>query len=353
MTKKISIVRLVATSSVVAVIGFAAFMYWAVAKQLPRYSTAPVDRWPSRNIAQPKATVTVMTYNIGHGQGVKDLPTDWRGEDVTKMQLTEVAAAISRADADFVFLQEVDLYSHRTQNINQIEFLLERTDYPYYACAIVWDKNYLPFPFWPVSRHLGHVLSANCILAKYPIKGHEAIIFDKPESNPLWYNLGYIDRGAHKVSAQIGSKQLTLVNLHLEADEEAARLKQVVVVTDWIKTFAGPVIVGGDFNSLPPEACIKGGFIDELHVDLTNDTTIADMRKLLGEYNESLPVEACPSDGVNLAESATFTFPADVPTRTLDYLFAMNGATIKSSRVVSEAGTASDHLPVIAEVQYE
>lgn len=352
MNKKYKIFRIFGAILLALVLILGAFMYWAIGKSLPRKSSLPVHRWPTAQIAQPKTTVTIMTYNIGHGQGVKSLPTDWRGEEVTKMHLGVLAEVINRVDADFVLLQEVDLHSNRTQDINQAEFLLQRTHYPYYACAVVWDKNYLPFPFWPLEHHLGHVLAANCIFAKYPLKNHESIIFDKPESNPFWYNWGYLDRGAQKVVAQIGDKKLTLINLHLEAWEQKARAKQVRATSDWVKSLPGPLVIGGDFNALPAEACRKNQFADEMDADFRDDRTIEIFKNALLDYSETLAIKMCPGSGDNADEVGTFTFPADAPNRRLDYLFGVYGAKIVSGRVVQEAATASDHLPVLVEVAY-
>lgn len=352
MAKKSKSWQIFACVVCILLVGPAAFMYWAIGTSLPQKSDLRVQRWPGTTIAPPKNTLSIMTYNIGHGQGIKELPTDWRGEEVTKMQLEDIAHVLNRVDADFVLLQEVDLNSHRSQNINQAEFLLRRTHYPYYACATVWDKNYIPFPFWPLEHQLGRVLAANCIFAKYPLKKHQNVIFDKPEDNAFWYNWGYIDRGAQKVVAQVGDKKISLINLHLEAWEKKARMKQAKIVAHWAQELEGPLIIGGDFNAIPPEACKKSNFADELDVDFAHDETLSILREGLKNHSESLRVEQCPPAGNNTQETNTFTFPADAPSRTLDHLFTTHGAKIIAERVVKEAGTASDHLPVLVEVEY-
>jgi endonuclease/exonuclease/phosphatase family metal-dependent hydrolase len=45
-----------------------------------------------------------------------------------------------------------------------------------------------------------------------------------------------------------------------------------------------------------------------------------------------------------------FTFPAEAPTRRLDYLFCGPGLTVQESLVDRSAGAISDHLPVWADV---
>lgn len=352
MAKKTKKLRLFLYSFSFIVIAFAVFGYWALGKSLPEKSSPPIAHWPNTQAGQPKALLTAMTYNIGHGQGVKDLPWDWRDAEVTKAQLKEVANVINHLKPDFILLQEVDLDSHRTHRINQAEFLLGQTHYPYSACAIVWDKNYIPFPYWPIKHHIGKVLSSNCIFSKYPLKNHESIIFAKPESNAFWYNWGYIDRGVQKVVAQIGNKTLTIFNTHLEAWEKEARNRQVKIIGDWINSSSGPVLFGGDLNSVPPEACQKNKFGDEPEADFSKDSSIEALRYYLGDHDESLTISKCPSSGYNSQEFNTFTFPSNAPTRRLDYFYTVGSINIRQERVVKEAGTASDHLPVWIEIEY-
>lgn len=321
------------------------FLWWAVGKSLPKEAKLTVHSKADPTEFPSKSTLTFATYNVGHGQGVKAHATDWVDEDVTRLKLDELTKVLRTMDADLVLLQEVDLDSNRSHRINQAQTLLEKTDYPYWACAILWDENYLPFPLWPVGHQLGEIKSANCILSRYPLGEHRRLVFDKPESNPFWYNWGYLDRGIQFVDVTVGKKRIFVANLHLEAYDPDTRQKQAREMIRWLSQVEDPLVIGGDFNSLPPEATEKNGFVDQPEADFTSDNTIQIVRQGLTPLTEAI------SSGQYLnKEQSTFTFPANAPTRRLDYLFAFRGAKVLSGRVFHEAADASDHLPVIATI---
>ncbi len=321
-------------------------VWWAVGPTLPKESTLGADELPHASPLPPKDAITITTYNIGHGQGIKADPTDWRDKKFTEKKMSELAAVLAKIGSDIVLLQEVDLDSNRTHHINEAQYLAENAGYPYYACALLWDKNYIPFPIWPLAHHLGSMKAANCTLSRYPLKNHLRIVYDKPAANPYWYNLGYIDRGAQRVEVQIGNKTLTVVNVHLEAYDIKTREEQARLLMKWVKLIPGPYILGGDFNSLPPEAKVRNGFPDDPTDDESLDTTMQIVRNGFSHYNEALPLSLHQTD-----EQSTFTFRSDKPTRRIDYIFGGPGTHVSKGRVVKEALDASDHLPVVATVQ--
>ena len=321
------------------------FLWWAVGKSLPKHSNLPVSHYPEFAIASEKGEIKIATYNIAYGQGIKLGHTDWRDKAYTEKKLEELSRVVQDLDADVLFLQEVDLDSNRSHFINEAEVLVRAGKFPYSACAIVWDETYVPFPFWPPEFHLGQVVTANCILSKYPMKNHERIIFDKPKSNPFWYNWGYLDRGAQKIEIQVGSITLTAVNLHLEAFEEEAREKQARIVGNWVKDIKKSLVVGGDFNAVPSNASKKNGFVDETNISYDDDHTIDYLMESIPNLAEAISPSLCDT-----SEHLCFTFPANDATRRLDYLFATNGVKFIDGRVVAEAGGASDHLPVLSTV---
>jgi endonuclease/exonuclease/phosphatase family metal-dependent hydrolase len=273
---------------------------------------------------------------------------DWRDETYTRQKLSELANVIQRLDADILLLQEVDINSKRSHHINEAELLVKAGEYPYSACAIVWNKNYVPFPFWPPKFHIGDIKTANCILSKYPMFKHQRIIFDKPDSNPFWYNWGYLDRGAQKLEVQIGSKSLFVVNMHLEAYEEEARENQARLIPTWIQDIKGPLVIGGDFNAIPSDASKRNNFADEPATFYLDDHTIDYLKEGLKDSTEALPTSLCA-----VKEHLCLTFPANEPTRRLDYLFATRGAKFVDGRTVTEAREASDHLPVLGLVEFD
>lgn len=327
-------------------LGLAAFIYWALGTELPPFSQLPVEAMDLGQVVPPSDKLKIVSYNIGHGQGVKEQAWDYRDKATTEKQLTMVADAMKNMDADIFLLQEVDLDSKRTFHINQIEFIKQKTGHPFHACATVWEKNYVPFPYWPIAHHLGYVRAANCVLSRYPLDNHERILFAKPESNPFWYNWGYLDRGIQRVDALVGEKKLSLLNVHLEAWETKAREEQIRITKEYIDDIKNPVVLGGDFNTVLPDAPKKSDFADDPGVDYANEQTFSwffanakDLRRPELESEENNPFEL-------------FTFPSNQPDRRLDHIYLLgDGIDFTSFKVVPEAGLASDHLPVMAEIE--
>lgn len=334
------------TVCVIAVLLMATVVWWAVGTTLPRLSEVPIAQ-PGSSISIKEAvrSMVVATYNIAHAQGLKDQPSDWRDKETTLAHLRQLAHAITQMDADVVLLQEVDIDANRTHHINQVAYLAKEANYPAYACAVLWEKNYLPFPYVPFEHQIGQVQSGNCVLSRYPLVQQERLVFDKPASNPFWYNWGYIDRGVQKIVAQVGQQLVTFFNIHLEAWEAAAKNKQVRELLRFADQVKGPLVIGGDFNAVPPEATVKAQFADEPDNNYSQDDVISYMRATAKEASEAIPEAVYRRD-----EKAALTFPTDIPTRRMDYLYGLKGMQIKQGRVVHEAGIASDHFPVMATV---
>lgn len=343
-----SIFRYVLSLVILLVVALGAFIWWAVGGSLPKRSLLPVEQVENPPQFPVPDVLTVVSYNIGHGQGIKEQAWDYRDKSVTVKQLSAVADAMAAMDADIFLLQEVDIDSNRTYRINQIEFLKMRTQHPYHACAMVWEKNYLPFPYWPPAHHLGYVRAANCVLSRFPLSNHERIIFDKPASNPFWYNWGYLDRGIERVDVTIGDTKLALLNVHFEAWEREAREKQALVTLDYLKEITVPVIMGGDFNTVPKDAPKTSAFADDPTVDYLDETTLPTIEE------KGVDVKVARLNAPDNAAHQLYTFPADEPDRRLDHIYLF-GKSLEfvDFRVVSEAGTASDHLPVMAKIKYK
>lgn len=320
-----------------------AFGYWALHTSLPKSSYLEVNQRTNSSVKKYDGDIKIASYNIGHAQGIKKNAWDRKELDTTSTHLELLSNAMETMDADILLLQEVDIDSHRTQRINQIEFLQEKLNYPYYACANVWEKNYVPFPYWPISDHIGYVRAANCILSKYPLSNHYRLIFDKPSDNPFWYNWGYIDRGLQRVDVEINDQKIAVINLHLEAWGKHTREEQIKTVHEYINTIKTPLIIGGDFNTIPTDAVKKSRFSDDDDDDYEDEKTFT----WLLEKNPDLKMESfTESDKVH------FSFPSDTPNRLLDHIF-IRDLVYKDFSIQEQASTASDHLPVMAIVSLE
>ena len=318
----------------VAVLALGAVIFWAKGSPLPEYSQLSVDAGDDQKPTGAPENLRVATYNIAHGQGIKAEPTDARDRPTTLSHLDAMAKALLAMDADIVMLQEVDLHSARTFDIDEAAYLATRAGYPYRACAVIWEKHYIPYPYWPVARQLGHMTSAMCVLSRFVLSEHRRAVFTPPAANPFWYNWFYIDRGAQVVYAQVGDSRITVVNTHLEAFDVAARTKQAQELGAWINGLPGPIVVGGDFNGEK-----FGSGTDD--VSLMALSRLSDLR-WADDVAMTTPGEKIPWR----------TFPSDVPHDGIDHILVGRGARLVTAAIFSQANTASDHLPVTATVGY-
>lgn len=279
--------------------------------------SSPADVTPPKD---PR-TLKVVTYNIGYASGDKNNKGSVLIRSEVRDNLDNMILELQQIDPDVIALQEVDFYAARSFDINQLEYLARGLNMPYAAYAVNWSKRYVPWPFWPPHKHFGRIVSGQGILSRYPVTGHEAIYFEKPESNSFLYNLGYLDRVAQRVTLKLNSKEISFWNVHLEAYDENARLKQVHRLADIInKEEFKDIIIAGDFNS-----------------DLDGKA----LRQFI-QLSQSKNAES-PTTG--------FTYPSWEPARKIDHI-VYKGVLMTESHTLSGL-LASDHLPVWAEFNLE
>ncbi|MEM6350945.1 MAG: endonuclease/exonuclease/phosphatase family protein [Cyanobacteria bacterium P01_D01_bin.14] len=305
------------------------FYSWATASSYPTQRYAEILSYGAPLTQPDKDTFTIVSYNIGYLSGLTNNVAVGRSADLFERNLQQAVQVLKDLDADFIALQEIDLASKRSYQVNQVEALAKALEMPVGAVNINWDKNYVPFPYWPPTAHFGRILSGQAILSRYPIEKNDRIVLEKVASRPFYYNAVYLDRLAQVTEVQIGGRSVMLINLHLEAFDNPTRLEQTKVVKDLAERYAQdyPVLLVGDFNSAvnrPEEGEVK---------------TI----ELLAESAVLSP--AIASD--QRRDAAQATYPSDTPQYKLDYIF-YTPATIEmvTARVVTEAGQASDHLPI-------
>ena len=254
---------------------------------------------------------------------------------------------LQKLKPDIVGIQEIDFNSKRSYYTDQIDPIRGET-FGWAATAINWDKRYVPFPYWPISVHFGEMLSGQAILSRYPIIETQRWVLEKPAGRPFYYNAFYLDRLAQVAKVTIENRELIIINIHLEAFHMETRKNQAKEVLKIYQSYKDlPVLLIGDFNSLPPQATIKSDFKDEPEANFNSDTTMLSFLETPGL------TEACPFGDYKKDETATFTFPSDEPTRRLDYIFYNDKLKRVSWRVVKEAGSTSDHLPVVMEFQFK
>jgi endonuclease/exonuclease/phosphatase family metal-dependent hydrolase len=286
-------------------------------------------------------TLTVMSFNIGYGRGpAGDEAGPWTREHITS-HLDAIAAQIAESGADLAALQEVDLAAERSHDIDEARYLLERLGWGHASCVVTWEKNHVPFPYWPPSKHYGRMRSGSCLLSRYPIKASTRHPLPQPDQ-PFFRNAFYFQRALDEARVELRGEEWVVFNVHLEAFDLDNRHAQAKILRDAIAAVSHDrVLVIGDFNAIPPGASPREGYADEPEMDFSGDETLA--RSFSGLAFQ---------DAGGL-DTALFTFPALAPTRRLDYIFHTPALEALDARALAAPpGPHSDHLPVVARFRF-
>lgn len=310
------------------------FYLWASASSYPTARYDEILSFESDTDAAEASTsdpdtLTVVSYNIGYLSGLTNNEAVERSQELFETNQQAAIAALNDLDADLIGFQEIDLDAWRSFQVNQVEEIATALNLSYGAIAINWDKNYVPFPYWPPSAHFGRVLSGQAVLSRFPIISNERIVLEKVPDNPFFYNALYLDRVAQVSQIDKDGQTIVVINVHLEAFDSPTRQRQTERVRDLAESYAAeyPVLLIGDFNSaLNREA--EGS-------DRSIQTLLAStvFRSAVAPEELEAPEQA--------------TFPSDQPEFKLDYLFYNpDKIELVDVNVVEAAAQASDHLPI-------
>jgi endonuclease/exonuclease/phosphatase family metal-dependent hydrolase len=295
------------------------------------------------SLLDPPATMTVLTWNLSFAYGLGSEGTDEylpQTKEHFEKNLELIAQAISASNADVVVLQEIDFHSSRSHGIDQLKYLLDKTDLKYGARADSWVSNYVPHPLTPLAHHFGKVRSGGAVLSRWPITENKVYLLEKPQSKAWWYNLFYLYRYVQMVTIDVVAEKIKVANVHLEAFDIPNKELHATRVVE-IANKEQIDFVMGDFNMLPQGALKKSGF------DNPMDDYESDKSFLL---LSALPHQEIVEHSSYLQrEEAWFTFPSNKPDRRLDYIFHLKSWPLISAEIYRPLkAEVSDHLPIKA-----
>ena len=236
--------------------------------------------------------IRIMTYNIHHGEDMK-----------AKIDIAQIADVINRYKPDIVALQEVDSVTNRNGKVDQMAELGRLTNmHQAYGRNFAYDGG---------SYGLG-------ILSRFPI------------AETKNYRLPYYPDDANgdtrlmlMTTIQVSKNtQIHFGTVHLDYKQASQRKLQAAdMLLQLEKAGNIPTIITGDFNAVPDEEAIT--VIENQFTELINNDT-------------------------------AFTYPADTPTKKIDYIFLSKKAKWKPVRQeVIEEKNASDHRPVLGVVRLQ
>lgn len=319
--------------------------------------------YESNDITTPDApdTLTIATWNVKFGGGRIDFFFDCYGDRVLMTEsevlsnMEGVAKEIKHIDPDFLFLQEVDILSKRSAYVDQLQYILDHTSLNYAYYGSQWKSDYVP------SDGIGKMDSGSAILSKYPLKDARRIPLSLIEEQSGIVQYFYLRRNMLEVTATIGDQELVVMTTHTSAySTDGTRLKQLKEVKaelDKINAENQKFIIGGDFNTLPPNTVVYEKFDDGACDDdpdfatQSSENDLDFMKIFIDNYEPAISQSDYDADN-----SKYFSFTSDKNgfwNRKLDYLFT-NGDFVDQSGLVNQnmaSGGAetmplSDHAPV-------
>ncbi len=245
------------------------------------------------NSSERVSTLKVMSYNIHHANppSRKDY-----------IDLDAIAAVIKAQNPDLLALQEVDVNTERSGAFNQAEELAKRLNMNYY--------------FGKAIDYTGGEYGV-AILSKFPLS--ETVVNRLPTKEGT--------RGEPRILATAkvtlpDGNSIRFGSTHLDAQREPVnRQLQIDKIAEIARSENLPFIIAGDFNATPDSEVIQ----------------------VLDKHFTRSCMRCDP------------TIPVNNPSRTIDYIAFSHPANkfkVANQEVINET-YASDHLPIVAEINIE
>jgi endonuclease/exonuclease/phosphatase family metal-dependent hydrolase len=214
-----------------------------------------------------------------------------------KLDLQRVADVITHEKPDLVGLQEVDRGVKRTEGKDEIVELASMTQMHY---AFAHNLDYQGGQY------------GVAILSRYPIRNVVHRKFQNTRESER--------RGMLSVEVDTGNRTLTFVTTHLDYQYPDGRLFEAEQMLEVLRDVKPALIVVGDFNDEPSGSTYKlmiNGF----------------------------------DDAWSRSRDAGLSYPADKPVKRIDYIFTRRGNRLRAKKAWIVNTLASDHLPVVADIE--
>ena len=281
-----------------------------------------------------RGSLRFASWNIHWGAGpeLKDARRFSRRE-VSK-HLEQIVALVQEKEVDVLALQEVDRDCLRSAEIDQLNWLREKTGLEHASFATTWDAAWVPHAITaPPSQQYGRMWAGQAVLSRFPIRSQRRHALPQPARNGRLFNRFYLHRCVQELVLDLGGERsIRVYNVHLEAFDNANRRAQARILSRLLRQCTEVGICLGDFNALPERAEQLSGFVDEPETDFHGDDTMA-----------SLSQTGWRSIGDG------HTFPASAPSRRLDHVLLSPG--LKGTLDAPSPSLASDHLPLFGELE--
>ena len=326
--------------------------------------TLDIKSGDTKTALKEGSSLSVMTWNVGYGalgdnadffmDGGKSVQT----ADTARVNqnLTGIADEIKSVSPDIVFLQEVDINSSRSHDIDEaaaIESQLQAANAAKLSnstFAYNFKVAFIPYPIPPIGKVNGGILT----LSNYSIESSVRYALPTPFKWPV--RLGNLKRclmvdkiPVSNADGSASGRYLVMVNLHLEAyDDGEGKKAQTEMLKQVLQEEADKgnyVIAGGDFNqtfsgtddSMYPEYEGKWhcGEVDQS--EFSSDWQF--------EMDNSVPTCRSLDQAYAGADQTNFQYYM------IDGFIVSKNVTVSSVKTQSKSFANSDHNPVVMQVK--
>ena len=262
--------------------------------------------------------VRIMTFNIHFGNSANN-----------EFDILRISKVIKGSKSDIVCLQEVDNnWSSRSDYQSLVSIISKKADLPYYIFNPIYNKTSSRGSKYPNEQF------GTAILSKYKIlESHDYIIsrWSTQKGDPKPGESGFPSQlhGFGNVILDINGTNISVYNTHLDyrseppkGYKETMRAIQVREMLNIIK-YKYPTILTGDMNA---------------------DLSAKDVFEPLLKYFDDAWTIAGKGNGLS--------FPCVNPKKRIDYILVGKNSNIRVKNAYVIQKEASDHLPVVAEIDF-
>ncbi len=338
-----------------------------LAGHYPERAEYPVREAEELSTASPDPTsLRVLTWNIKFGGARVDFFFDGWGDRVhmTTAEVTEhmddIVKLINDVHPDLLLTQEVDIGSKRSAYLDQVDHILNGTGMNYAAWVPVWESIYI------AEEGLGPMQMGQAVFSRHPITFNERISLEPIEDQDALTQFFYLDRCIQRVTVDLGAAQIEVLNNHPDAyATDGTKERQIDDIIAEAAAIDGPLLVGGDFNAVPPGTLNLTDFADNAPVsgpgyEMVTYEEEGDLllEELYEAYTPAISLAAYQVD--DQEPFFTHSISSEVFwNRKLDYLFAKTSwseaQTVQSfgDGVEIDPMDLSDHAPVFGLLELE
>ena len=296
----------------------------------------------------------LLTWNVGYGALDEKQDCYWDGgegvtgesKEVVQANIKAIDSKIQEINPDAFFIQEIDINSKRSFNVNELQMLRETNESNYnnsYACN--FKAGFIPIPLY---NPFGKVEGGITTFSKYQITESKRVQLPIPFKWPV--SLLNLKRCllVNRLPIEGSDKDLVMINLHLEAYDDgegkAKQLKQLMDLMQEEVNKGNYVIAGGDFNQ-----CFS-------NVDLTKYPKMNDWVCPIIDVTQYPDFTFSMDDRAPTCRSLYKTYAGNDTSYTsfqhymLDGFITSNNITVNSLETLDLGFKNTDHNPVVMSV---